>query len=108
MWSFNDISCCPSLRYHTIFSTGSTSGDIFCGDLGEGAQDEINLIQKGRNYGWDIKEGAICNDHPCNMTGYNNIQLDSKAFIHVTHFFFLISENADKQPINIFETFTRV
>lgn len=56
--------CCPSLRYHTIFSSGSTSGDIYCGDLGEGAQDEINLIQKGHNYGWDIKEGAICNNHP--------------------------------------------
>lgn len=48
---------------------GSTNGDIYCGDLGEGAQEEINRIQKGRNYGWDIKEGAICNDHPCNMTG---------------------------------------
>lgn len=87
-------------RDHTIFSTGSTNGDIYCGDLGEGAQEEINRIQKGRNYGWDIKEGAICNDHPCNMTGYNNIQLGSIVFIYVASFIFN-SENADKQSINI-------
>lgn len=57
-----------------VFSTGSTSGDIYCGDLGEEAQEEINHIKKGHNYGWDIKEGALCNHHSCNLTGYNNIQ----------------------------------
>lgn len=72
-------------RDHTIFSTGNTNGDIYCGDLGEGAQEEINRIQKGHNYGWDIKEGAICNDHPCNMTGYNNLKYSS-----MSHHLFLI------------------
>lgn len=76
-------------RDHTIFSTGNTNGDIYCGDLGEGAQEEINRIQKGRNYGWDIKEGAICNDHPCNMTGLIIFNLILK-YSSMSHHLFLI------------------
>ncbi|XP_061174344.1 HHIP-like protein 1 [Saccostrea echinata] len=49
--------------------TGSSEGDIYCGDPGEGDQEEIDFIQKGRNYGWDIKEGDKCVSNSCNITG---------------------------------------
>ncbi|XP_062620911.1 HHIP-like protein 1 isoform X2 [Saccostrea cucullata] len=49
--------------------SGSSEGDIYCGDLGEGEQEEIDFIQKGHNYGWNIKEGDKCVLDFCNVTG---------------------------------------
>ncbi|XP_052769572.1 HHIP-like protein 1 [Mya arenaria] len=39
---------------------GKLKGRIFCGDLGDGSSDEINLIEKEANYGWPLKEGYNC------------------------------------------------
>ena len=33
---------------------------LWLGGLGSSQQEEINLIQIGRNYGWNIMEGTIC------------------------------------------------
>ena len=30
---------------------------LFVGDVGEGSYEEINIVQAGGNYGWDIREG---------------------------------------------------
>ncbi|KAK7504298.1 hypothetical protein BaRGS_00004602 [Batillaria attramentaria] len=36
------------------------TGRIFCGDTGTDMFEEINNVQKGRNYGWNLKEGTYC------------------------------------------------
>jgi glucose/arabinose dehydrogenase len=41
------------------FDTGG-SGRLFCGDVGQNLFEEINIVQAGGNYGWNIKEGLSC------------------------------------------------
>ena len=35
---------------------------MFCGDVGQNRYEEINIIKKGRNYGWRAYEGFSCFD----------------------------------------------
>jgi hypothetical protein len=35
------------------------TGDLYLGDVGENAHEEVNLIEKGKNYGWGQMEGFI-------------------------------------------------
>lgn len=52
------------LRNPHRISFDSISGQIWCGDVGQGAREEVNLIEAGGNYGWGFKEGSITGPQP--------------------------------------------
>jgi len=53
------------------FSLDGTTGRLFVGDVGQDAFEEVDLVRKGGNYGWNIMEGSHCFQPPtgCTTTG---------------------------------------
>jgi len=53
------------------FSFDSVSGQLWVGDVGQGRLEEIDIVEKGKNYGWNIMEGSLCFDTAsgCDQTG---------------------------------------
>lgn len=58
------------------FSFDSQTGDLWVGDVGAASYEEIDRVQKGKNYGWGVREGNHCvdgvltTDVGCDMTGF--------------------------------------
>ena len=48
------------LRNPWRFSFDPLTGTLYAGDVGQNAREEINMIESGKNYGWNIMEGTIC------------------------------------------------
>ncbi|HWF03195.1 MAG TPA: PQQ-dependent sugar dehydrogenase [Candidatus Angelobacter sp.] len=53
------------------FSFDSSTSRLFMADVGQDMFEEIDIVQKGGNYGWNTMEGMHCFNPPtgCNMTG---------------------------------------
>jgi glucose/arabinose dehydrogenase len=47
--------------YRFSFDMGG-SHDLFAGDAGQNLWEEVSLVEKGGNYGWNVKEGTHCFD----------------------------------------------
>lgn len=52
------------LRNPWKFNFDRVTGELYCGDVGDLRYEEMNIIQPGGNYGWDIVEGIECYNPP--------------------------------------------
>jgi glucose/arabinose dehydrogenase len=48
---------CYGLRMPWRISFDEKTGELFCGDVGQNLYEEVNIIERGKNYGWRAMEG---------------------------------------------------
>lgn len=53
------------------FSFDRKTGKLFCGDVGQDDWEEVDLVEKGKNYGWRIMEGNHCHNPEKNCSQEN-------------------------------------
>jgi len=47
--------------YRFSFDMGGTH-QLYLGDAGQSLYEEVDIVSKGNNYGWNVKEGTVCFD----------------------------------------------
>jgi glucose/arabinose dehydrogenase len=59
------------LRNPWRFSFDPVTSRLWAGDVGQNRLEEIDIIEKGKNYGWRVMEGNLCYNPPtaCNTAG---------------------------------------
>jgi uncharacterized repeat protein (TIGR03806 family) len=69
------------LRNPWRFGFDSLTGDLWVGDVGQGAWEEINLVTRAGNYGWGDMEGDSCYSGRPNCSTANKI----KPVLSISH-----------------------
>lgn len=59
------------LRNPYRFSFDAETGELWVADVGQSSREEINVVEKGQNYGWNTMEGSLCYEpfSGCNTSG---------------------------------------
>ena len=57
------------LRNPWRYSFDMESGRLFAGDVGQNKFEEIDIIERGKNYGWNIMEAGHCYQEQCSTVG---------------------------------------
>ena len=61
------------LRNPWRFSFDQVTGQLWTGDVGQKAWEEIDIVEGGKNYGWNTMEGLVCYPPPntvCDESGF--------------------------------------
>ncbi len=69
------------LRNPWRFSFDSETGKLWAADVGQGYTEEIDIIQKGKNYGWNIMEGSYCYE-PASGCNPEGLELPVYEYLH--------------------------
>jgi glucose/arabinose dehydrogenase len=75
------------LRNPWKFSFDPVTYKLWAGDVGQGLYEEVDLVESGNNYGWNIMEGNHCyNASSCDDTGltYPVVEYDHDAGRSIT------------------------
>lgn len=56
------------------FSFDSKNGDLYVGDVGQNDIEEVNIVVRGGNHGWPLKEGTLFFHHNGNAEGFASRQ----------------------------------
>jgi glucose/arabinose dehydrogenase len=62
------------LRNPFRMSFDRVTGNLWVGDVGQGAREEINIVSAGGNYGWNLREGSLCYPPGSSCKGSNFIR----------------------------------
>jgi glucose/arabinose dehydrogenase len=63
------------------FSFDKTTGELWAADVGQNRWEEIDRVEKGKNYGWRIMEGTHC-FKPSSGCGQNGLTLPIAEYAH--------------------------
>jgi glucose/arabinose dehydrogenase len=66
------------------FSFDPPTGRLFAGDVGENSWEEVNLVTRGGNFGWNIMEGNHCFPPSATMCNTTGLILPIFEYGHVT------------------------
>jgi glucose/arabinose dehydrogenase len=68
--------------YRMSFDMGDTK-QLFVGDAGQSLYEEIDLVTKGGNYGWNVKEGSHCFNAAMIRTQWRRVRLLIHLAMHL-------------------------